>query len=66
MKSWLLNLFCLDGPQINAKPDDSRITTSQAENWRNTGRLDNQAHILHPSFVPEKVGVNIKWYSLKK
>jgi hypothetical protein len=60
MNSWLLNLFCLGGPQINAKADDSKIITSQAEKLRSTGRLDNQAHISRPSFVPEKLGVNTK------
>jgi hypothetical protein len=54
MNSWLLNLFCLGGPQINAKADESKITSSQAENLRSTGRLYNQALILRPSFVPEK------------
>jgi len=60
MNSWLLNPFCFGGPQINAKADESKITTSQAENLRSAGRLDNQAPILRPSFVPEKVGVNTK------
>jgi hypothetical protein len=45
MNSWLLNLFCVGGPQINAKADDSKITTPQAENLRSTGRLDKQAPI---------------------
>jgi hypothetical protein len=60
MNSWLLNLFGFGGPQINAKADEGKITTSQAENLRSTSRLDNQAPILRPSFVPEKVGVNTK------
>jgi hypothetical protein len=25
-----------------------------------------QAFVLHPSYVPEKLGVNQKWYSCKK
>lgn len=63
MNSWLLNLFCLGGfggPQINANFDENKITTSQAENSLSTGRLDNQAPILRPSFVHEKVGGNTK------
>jgi len=60
MNSWLLNPFCLGGPQITAKADENKITTSQAENLRTTGRLDNQAPILRPSFVREKVSVNTK------
>jgi hypothetical protein len=59
MNSWLLNLFCLGTPQINAKSDESKITF-HAENLRSTGRLYNQAPILRRSFVPEKVGVNTK------
>jgi hypothetical protein len=44
---------------MNAKANESKITF-QAENLRSAGRLDNQAPILGPSFVPEKVGVNTK------
>jgi len=60
MNSWLLNLFCLGGPQIAAKADENKVTTFQAENLRTTVRLDNQALILRPSFVPAIVGVNTK------
>jgi len=60
VNSLLLNLFCLGGSQIIAKADENKITTSQAENLRTTVLLDNQAPILRPSFVPEKVSVNTK------
>jgi hypothetical protein len=60
MNSWLLNLFCFGEPQINAKADEIKITRSKAENLWGTGRIDNQALILRPCFIPEKVGVNTK------
>jgi hypothetical protein len=54
MNSWLLNLFCLEGSQINAEADESGIPTPQAENLQASLDQIHQDPALHPSFVPEK------------